>query len=83
LPASENSATRAVVTLAVFTTMHGPVVVRPRCWNEAWWTVLAAGATLALGLISPRQALDATLAGKSALLFLLSLLVRRSWSASF
>jgi arsenical pump membrane protein len=70
-----NDAVRAVATLVVFTTMLGLVVVRPRGWNEAWWTVLGAGAMLALGLVSPKQALDATLAGKNAVLFLLSLLV--------
>ena len=32
------------------------------------------GATLALDLVSPRDAVDAVLAGKNALLFLLSLL---------
>jgi arsenical pump membrane protein len=63
-----------VLTLAIFTAMLALVVVRPRQWNEAWWTVLGAAAMLALGLVSPRQALEATLAGKSALLFLLSLL---------
>jgi arsenical pump membrane protein len=50
------------------------VVVRPRRWNEAWWTMLGAAAMLALGLVSPREAIDATLAGKNALLFVLSLL---------
>src|ERR1700729_604406 len=63
-----------VLTLAIFTAMLALVVVRPRQWNEAWWTVLGASAMLAFGLVSPRQALEATLAGKSALLFLLSLL---------
>jgi arsenical pump membrane protein len=66
---------RVVVTLTVFAAMLVLVVVRPRGWNEAWWTMLGAGAMLTLGLVSPRQALDVTLAGKSALLFLLSLLV--------
>ena len=50
------------------------VIVRPRRWNEAWWTMLGAAAMLVLGLVSPREAIDATLAGKSALLFLLALL---------
>jgi arsenical pump membrane protein len=50
------------------------VFVRPRRWNEAWWTMLGAAAMLVLGLVSPRQAIDGTLAGKKALLFLLSLL---------
>jgi arsenical pump membrane protein len=50
------------------------VFVRPRRWNEAWWTMLGAAAMLVLGLVSPREAIDGTLAGKNALLFLLSLL---------
>jgi arsenical pump membrane protein len=66
--------TRIVVTLAVFATMLVLVVVRPRGWSEAWWTVLGAAAMLVLGLVSPSEALGITLAGKNALLFLLSLL---------
>jgi len=50
------------------------VFARPRRWNEAWWTMLAAAAMLVLGLVSPREAIDGTLTGKNALLFLLSLL---------
>jgi arsenical pump membrane protein len=69
------AAPRVLVTLATFALMLVLVVVRPRGWNEAWWTMLGAGAMLALGLVSPRDAIDATLAGKSALLFLLSLLI--------
>ncbi|MGD0213288.1 MAG: ArsB/NhaD family transporter [Terriglobales bacterium] len=65
---------RIVVTLIVFAAMLALVIVRPRRWNEAWWTMLGAAAMLAFGLVSPRQAIDATLAGKNALLFLLSLL---------
>ena len=66
--------TRIVVTLIVFATMLVLVFVRPRRWNEAWWTMLGAAAMLVLGLVSPREAIDGTLAGKNALLFLLSLL---------
>ena len=65
---------RLVVTLTVFATTIALVVVRPRRWNEAWWTMLGAAAMLALGLVSPREAVHATLTGKNALLFLLSLL---------
>jgi arsenical pump membrane protein len=50
------------------------MVVRPRRWNEAWWTMLAAAAMLAFGLVTPHDALGAVLAGRNALLFLLSLL---------
>jgi arsenical pump membrane protein len=65
---------RIVVTLAVFVAMLVLIVVRPRRWNEAWWTMLAAAAMLVLGLVTPRQAIGAILAGKNTLLFLLSLL---------
>jgi arsenical pump membrane protein len=65
---------RVGVTLAVFAAMVALVVVRPRRSNEAWWTMLGAAVMLALGLVSPREAVEATLSGKNALLFLLSLL---------
>jgi arsenical pump membrane protein len=67
-------ATRMAVTLAIFAAMVALVVIRPRRWNDAWWTTLAAAAMLALGLVTPHQAIGAVVAGKSALLFLLSLL---------
>ena len=35
---------RIVVTLIVFAAMLALVVVRPRRWNEAWWTMLGAAA---------------------------------------
>ena len=62
---------RIVLTLAVFGAMLTLMVVRPRRWNAAWWTMLAAAAMLALGLVAPREALGAILAGKNTLLFLL------------
>ena len=65
---------RIAVTLAIFAAMVTLVVIRPRRWNGAWWTTLAAAAMLALGLVTPPEALGAVLAGKNALLFLLSLL---------
>jgi arsenical pump membrane protein len=65
---------RIVMTLAVFAAMLALMVVRPRRWNEAWWTMLAAAAMLALGLVTPHEAIGAVLAGKNTLLFLLSLL---------
>jgi arsenical pump membrane protein len=66
---------RIVVTLTVFAAMLVLMVVRPRRWNEAWWTVLAAVVMLVLGLVTPHEALEAVLAGRNTLLFLLSLLV--------
>jgi arsenical pump membrane protein len=66
---------RPVVTLAVFAAMLALVVLRPRRSNEAWWAALGAATMLALGLVSPHDAIEATLAGENALLFLLSLLI--------
>jgi arsenical pump membrane protein len=63
------------MTLAIFVAMLVLMVVRPRRWNEAWWTMLAAAAMLALGLVTPREAVGTVLAGKNVLLFLISLLV--------
>ena len=47
-------AARIVVTLVIFAAMVALMVVRPRRWNEAWWTMLAAAAMLALGIVTPR-----------------------------
>ncbi len=65
---------RIAVTLAVFAAMLVLVGLRPKRWPEAIWTVAGGRAMVALGLVTPRQALTAGLAGKNALLFLLSLL---------
>jgi arsenical pump membrane protein len=62
------------ITLAIFTGMLVLMVLHPRRWNDAWWTTLAAAAMLTLGLVTPHEALASILAGKNALLFLLSLL---------
>lgn len=66
---------RVAATLAVFAATLALVVWRPRGWSEAWWTVLGAVVMVALGLVTPSEVVAATLAGKSALLFLLSLLL--------
>ena len=65
---------RIAVTLAIFVAMVALVVIRPRRWNDAWGTTLAAAVMLALGLVTPHEAIGSVLAGKNALLFLLSLL---------
>jgi len=65
---------RMVVTLGVFAAMLVLMLLRPRRRSEAWWTMLAAIAMLALGLVTPHQALAVVLSGKNTLLFLLSLL---------
>lgn len=62
-------------TLAVFAATLALVIGRPRGWSEAWWTVLGAAVMVGLGLVTPHEAAAAILAGKSALLFLLSLLI--------
>jgi hypothetical protein len=79
---------RIVVALIVIATMLVLMFVRKRRWNEPWWTMLGAAAMLVLGLVSPREAIDGTLAGKNALLLsllALSLLVGKSgffdWAA--
>jgi arsenical pump membrane protein len=64
-----------VATLTVFAAMLVLMMLRPRRWSEAWWTMLAAIAMLVLGLVTPHEALAAVLSGKNTLLFLLSLLV--------
>jgi arsenical pump membrane protein len=68
-------ALRIFVTLGVFGGMLALVLLRPRRWHEAWWTVAAAVVLLALRLVSPAEAVAATLDAKPALLFLLALLV--------
>jgi arsenical pump membrane protein len=65
---------RMVATLAVFAAMLVLMMLRPRRWSEAWWTTLAAIAMLALGLVTPHEALAVVASGKNTLLFLLSLL---------
>jgi arsenical pump membrane protein len=69
-----NDGLRVATTLAIFGSVLVLVVVRPRKWPEAVWTVLGAALVLLLGLVHPRDAWGAVLAGKAALLFLLSLL---------
>jgi arsenical pump membrane protein len=68
-------AMRVPATVAIFVTMLALVALRPRRWNEAWWTVSGALAMLGCGFVSLRQAIDTTLSAKNALLFLLSLLL--------
>src|ERR1041384_26507 len=70
-----NDGLRIAATLAIFCSVLVLVVFRPRRWPEAVWTVLGATLVLLLGLVHPRDAWAAVLAGKAALLFLLSLLV--------
>jgi len=47
---------RVVLTLLVFTAALGGVLLRPRGWNEAWWTVGGAIVLLGTGLVSPGAA---------------------------
>ena len=66
---------RVVITLLVFAAMLVLVLLRPRRWHEAWWTMAGAVVMLGLHLVSPGDAVAATLDGKAALLFLLGLLL--------
>ena len=70
-----SSAARTVLTLAVFVATLALVIVKPRGRSEAVWTVAGAATLLALGICTPRDVVDVTLAGRGALLFLLALLV--------
>jgi arsenical pump membrane protein len=66
---------RVIITLLVFGAMSFLVLLRPRRWHEAWWTIAGALGMLALRTVSPGDALAATLDGRTALLFLLALLL--------
>ncbi len=63
-----------MITIAIFAAMLVLVIWRPRGWHEAWWTTTAAALVLALGLVTPRDALATVRTGQSALLFLFALL---------
>src|SRR5262245_22267627 len=69
------AALRTSLTLGIFAATIALVIVKPRGKSEALWTVGGALAMLALGLCSPRDVIEVTLAGKGALLFLLALLL--------
>jgi len=66
---------RAALTLIVFAAALLGVLLRPRGWNEAWWTAGGAALLLVLGLVRPGAAWAVTWAGKDVLLFLLALLM--------
>ena len=63
------------LTISLFTATMLLVLVKPRGYHEAWWTMAGAGAMLALGLVTPRDALAVVVSAKSALLFLFALLL--------
>jgi len=65
---------RIAVTLAIFAAHGGPGGHSPAALERCLVTALGASAMLALGLVSPHQAIGVVLDGKNALLFLLSLL---------
>lgn len=68
-------AVRVCVTLVIFVATVVFVIARPGGKSEAMWAVLGAAALLAFGLVSPRDVVAVTLAGKGTLLFLLALLL--------
>ncbi|CAN5667192.1 arsenical efflux pump membrane protein ArsB [soil metagenome] len=63
-----------MTTFAIFVVMLVFVVARPRGWHEAWWTTGAAVLVIALGRVTPHDALSTVRTGESALLFLFALL---------
>jgi arsenical pump membrane protein len=71
----ESPALRTALTLGIFAATVALVIRKPRGYSEAVWTVLSALALLALGLATPRDVVEVTLAGKGVLLFLLALLL--------
>lgn len=64
-----------VGTLGIFAGTLTLVLVKPRGWNEACWPVLGASAMILLDLVTPEQAFAMVWASRSALLFLLALLL--------
>lgn len=50
------------------------VLARPKDMNEAWWAVLGGGLTLALGLVSLRQAGELLLETREALILLVGMM---------
>lgn len=65
----------AALILGIFGLTLALVLIRPRGWNEAWWTMGGSAALLGLGLETPAQAENSLRAGESVLLFLLALLL--------
>ncbi len=66
---------RVAITLAVFALTLALVLIRPRGWNEAWWTAGGGVVMLLLHLETPGEAWQVTRAGSDVLLFLLALLL--------
>lgn len=66
---------RLVGTMVIFAGTLILVLVKPRRWSEACWPVLGAIAMIALRLVTPAQAVEMVWASRSALLFLLALLL--------
>lgn len=64
-----------VGTLGIFAGTLTLVLVKPRGWNEACWPVLGATAMILFGLVTPEQAFATAWSSRSALLFLLALLL--------
>jgi len=58
----------SIVTLAL-------ILAAPRGWHAGWWAALGAAMMLALGLVTPAQALDMVWLSRNAMLFLLALLL--------
>lgn len=73
-----NFVPRIACTLGIFVVTLTLILVKPRRWNEAWWAVSGACATLGLGLVSLQQVQEMVLFSRSTLLFLLALLVLSS-----
>lgn len=67
--------TRLVLTLVIVAVTLAALALKPRRVSEAWVVLPGASLLLALGLVTPRQALAAAEIGKEALLFLIALVL--------
>ena len=64
-----------VLTLFIFAATIFLILVKPGDLHEAWWTLLGASLMLTFGLVAPHDLVVVARTGKSAMLFLLALLL--------
>jgi arsenical pump membrane protein len=65
----------SALTLGIFGATLALLVVKPRGWNEAVWTTLGGASLLALRFVTPSESLAMVVTSRSAMLFLLALLL--------
>mgnify|MGYP001144873958 FL=1 len=62
-------------TVAIFIVTLTLILAPPRGWHEGWWAALGAVAMIALGLVTPAQALEMVWLSRNVMLFLVALLL--------